>query len=122
MATKALRKNDFEFIRHRGAERPLGALGSFCIDNGESLIQAMSARVGMSLKNGKLDVWRSFGFATGVNVTWICFLATSTSPKAVLIDGNIMDMSLFAYDRANEVLDVSIGKSFVKGFSVHYSQ
>jgi len=46
--TKALRKNDFEFIvaPNDGGE----ASGSLYIDDGESLVQAASTRVEMSFK------------------------------------------------------------------------
>jgi alpha-glucosidase len=119
MTTKALRKNDFEFIV---ASNDHGeASGSLYIDDGESLVQAASTQVKMSFKKGKLDVSGSFGFATGVNVSRIRFLGVNSPPKEVLIDGKTAGASQVSYDSANKVLDVSIGKPFVEGFSVWYS-
>ena len=119
MTTKALRKNDFEFIV---APNDHGeASGSLYIDDGESIVQAVSTRVKMSFKNGELDVSGSFGFATGVNVSRIRFLGVNSSPKEVVVDGKTMGALQVSYDSANKVLDVSIGKPFVQGFSVQYS-
>ena len=75
----------------------------------------------MSFKNGQLDVSGSFGFATGVNIFRIRFLGVNSSPKQIIVDGKITGASQVSYDSANKVLDVSIGKPFVKGFSVRYS-
>ena len=63
----------------------------------------------------------SFGFATGVNISRIRFLGVNSSPKQIIVDGKITGASRVSYDSANKVLDVSIGKPFVKGFSVRYS-
>jgi alpha-glucosidase len=105
MTTKALRKKDFEFVVAPNARGE--ASGSLYIDDGESLVQAASTQVEMAFMNGKLDVWGSFGFATGVNVSRIRFLAVSTVPKAVLVDGKNVDASQVSYDSANQVLDIS---------------
>jgi len=119
MTTKALRKNDFEFIVAPNVHGE--ASGSLYIDDGESIVQAASTQVKMSFKNGKLDVSGSFGFATGVNVSRIRFLGVNSTPKQVIVDGKVKGASQVSYDSANKVLDVSIGKPFVKGFSVRYS-
>jgi alpha-glucosidase len=75
----------------------------------------------MSFKNGKLDVSGSFGFAMGVNVSRIRFLGATSSPKEVIVDGKATGASQVSYDSVNKVLDVSLGKPFVQGFSVRYS-
>ena len=119
MTTKALRRNDFEFIVAPSDHGE--ASGSLYIDDGESLVQAASTQVKMSFKKGKLDVSGSFGFATGVNVSRIRFLRVSLPPKEVLVDGKTTGASQVSYDPANKVLNVSIGKPFVKSFSVWYT-
>jgi alpha-glucosidase len=119
MTTKALRKNNFEFIV---APNDHGeASGSLYIDDGELLVQTTSMRVKLSFKNGKLDVSGSFGFATGVNVARIRFLGANSSLNEVIVDGKATGASQVSYDSANKVLDVSIRKPFVQGFSVRYS-
>ena len=119
MTTKALRKNDFEFIVAPNTHGE--ASGSLYIDDGESIDQAASTQVKMSFKNGKLDVSGNFGFATGVNVSRIRFLGVNSPPKQVIVDAKATSTSQVSYDSANKVLDVSVGKPFVKGFSVRYS-
>ncbi|KIM49885.1 glycoside hydrolase family 31 protein [Hebeloma cylindrosporum] len=119
MTTKALRKNDFEFIVAPNNDGE--ASGSLYIDDGESVVQTASTRVKMSFKNRKLDVSGNFGFATGVNVSRVRFLGINSPPKEVVVDGKAMGASQVSYDAANKVLDVSIGKPFAKDFSVRYS-
>ena len=119
MTTKALRKNDFEFIV--ASNNHGEASGSLYIDDGESLVQAASTQVKMSFNKGKLDVSGNFGFTTGVNISRIRFLGVNLPPKEVLVDGKTTVASQVSYDSSNKVLDVSIGKPFVKGFSVWYS-
>jgi hypothetical protein len=48
------------------------------------------------------------------------FLGVNSSPKEVIVDGNATDAPQILYDSAKKVLDVNIGKPFVKGFSVQY--
>jgi alpha-glucosidase len=63
----------------------------------------------------------SFGFATGVNISRICFLGGNSAPNAVIVDGKATGALQVSYDSANKVLDVSIGKPCTKDFSVRYS-
>jgi len=45
----------------------------------------------------------------------------NSPPKEVFVDGEAADAPQVSYDSANKVLDVRIGKPFVKGFSVRCS-
>ena len=96
MTTKALRKNDFEFIVAPNVHGE--ASGSLYIDDGESIVQAASTQLKMLFKNGKLDVSGSFGFATGVNSSRIRFLGVNSPPRQVIADGEAAEASQVSYD------------------------
>lgn len=119
MTTTELRRQDFEFIVAPDARGT--ASGKLYFDDGESIVQRSTTKVNTSFKNGRLDVSGSFAHATEVKVSRVRFLGVTSAPKQVSVDGVVLRGSQVSYNAASSVLDVSVGKPFVKGFSVQFA-
>ena len=117
MTTTALRKKDFEFIVAPDIRGE--ATGTLYIDDGESITPASFTDVNLRFKDGKLDMWGVFGYASGVNISLVRFLGVSSQPNGVLIDG-IYHGSGYSYNPSTKILDVTISVPFVKDLSVEY--
>ncbi|KJA15188.1 glycoside hydrolase family 31 protein [Hypholoma sublateritium FD-334 SS-4] len=120
MTTTELRTNDFEFVVAPDAGGK--AAGRLYVDDGESITPTASTQVAMSFESGTLDVSGKFGYATGVNVSRIRFLAVGTAPKQVYLNSMVLKSTQFSYDTRNKVLDVTVREPFVHGFSVQYEE
>ena len=92
------------------------------MDDGESISPSSRAEVWMQFGDspGRLDVGGTFGYELGVGVKRVRFLAVTSKPGKVLVDGKQVNAG-WEWDGGSKVLDVSIGRVFDGGLVVHYS-
>ena len=110
---------DFELIVAPDANGK--ASGQLYMDDGESITPPSSTSVKFAFGNGRLDVSGQFGFPTGVNVARVRFLGVKESPSHITLSGKAVNRANISFDKSNKVLDVVVGISFAKAFSVSFS-
>ncbi|KAG6864625.1 hypothetical protein C0991_008189 [Blastosporella zonata] len=119
MTTTDLRTQDFEFVVAPGIDGT--ASGALYIDDGVSVTQDSPTSLAATFKNGKLSVQGVFGSDAGVQTSVVRFLGVAKAPKLVQVNGKAISKSLYTYNAAIQVLDVSIGLSLTGPFNVQYS-
>lgn len=118
MTTSSLRENDFEFVVAPGSDGK--ASGQLYIDDGVSITQKAETQVTMTFAKNVLDVYGTFAFHAGVNVSRVRFLGVAQAPREVLFNGkSVLDNDL-VFDTDSKVLDVHIGQPLTGGFSVFF--
>jgi alpha-glucosidase len=124
MTTTELRAIDFEFVVAPGTDGT--ASGTLYVDDGVSIEQNQTINVEMAFAGGKLSVYSSSGFETGVKVARVVFLGVESAPSVVVVmdslgiegEGGEVRKVPFEYDGARKVLRVQIDTPLMHVFQV----
>lgn len=119
MTTKALRETDFELVVAPNTNGT--ATGQLYADDGVSIAPKTSTLVKFAFANNKLTVSGKFSHDLAVKLARVRFLNVAKAPSSVSVNGKKIVSTAFAWNSTNQVLDVTFGTAFNKGFTVQIS-